>query len=53
VGKLKPKVYGDKVAIGGADDLPPIKTEDSGAAKLAAFLSDIAERSGTAGGAAE
>ena len=53
VGKLKPKVYGDKIAVGGADDLPPIKTEDSGAAKLAAFLSDIAERSGTAGGAAE
>ena len=25
-GKRKPKVYGDKVAIGGADDLPAIKT---------------------------
>ena len=24
--KLAPKIYGDKVAIGGADDLPPIKT---------------------------
>lgn len=54
-GKLRPKVYGDKVALGGADDLPPIKTEDTGAgvAKLAAFLSGIAERSGTAGGSAE
>jgi hypothetical protein len=25
-GKRKPKVYGDKVAIGGASDLPPIQT---------------------------
>lgn len=25
-GKLRPKVYGDKLAIGGADDLPPIST---------------------------
>lgn len=25
--KLKPRVYGDKVAIGGADDLPPIETK--------------------------
>lgn len=24
--KLRPRVYGDKLAIGGADDLPPIKT---------------------------
>lgn len=24
--KLRPKVYGDKLAIGGADDLPPIKS---------------------------
>lgn len=23
--KLRPRVYGDKIAIGGADDLPPIK----------------------------
>ena len=23
-GKLRPKVYGDKLALGGADDLPPI-----------------------------
>lgn len=50
-GKLKPKVYGDKVAIGGADDLPPIQTEDVGraAAKVADMLNAIAERSGTAG----
>lgn len=25
-GKLRPKVYGEKLAIGGADDLPPIRT---------------------------
>ena len=54
-GKLRPKVYGDKVAIGGADDLPPIQTEEvgSGAAKLLGFLNGIAERSGTAGDPAE
>lgn len=33
-GKLRPKVYGDKVAIGGADDLPAIKTEDTSASAL-------------------
>lgn len=27
-GKMKPKVYGDKIAVGGADDLPPIQSED-------------------------
>jgi hypothetical protein len=26
--KLKPKRYGDKVAVGGAEDLPPIQTAD-------------------------
>lgn len=36
-GKLRPKVYGDKLAIGGADDLPPIKTltDEQLAAKIA------------------
>lgn len=24
--KLKPKKYGDKIAVGGTDDLPPVKT---------------------------
>lgn len=28
-GKRKPKVYGDKLAIGGAADLPPIQTVDA------------------------
>jgi len=54
-GKLRPKVYGDKVAIGGADDLPAVKTEEvgAGAAKLLGFLNGIAERSGTSGGSSE
>lgn len=44
-GKLRPKVYGDKVAIGGADDLPPIKTEDVSAKELLrAHLDAIASR---------
>jgi hypothetical protein len=44
-GKLRPKVYGDKVAIGGADDLPPIKSEDvSGRALLKAHLDAITSR---------
>lgn len=43
-GKLRPKVYGDKVAIGGADDLPPVKTEDGGVAKLAAYLDAVSSR---------
>jgi len=27
LGKLKPKRYGDKMALGGADDLPPIQSK--------------------------
>lgn len=27
LGKLQPKKYGEKLALGGADDLPPIKTD--------------------------
>jgi len=27
LGKLKPKQYGDKMALGGADDLPPIQSK--------------------------
>lgn len=39
-GKLRPKVYGDKIAIGGADDLPPIKGMDDSAldARIAALM---------------
>jgi hypothetical protein len=48
-GKLRPKVYGDKVAIGGADDLPPIQTEDvSAKALLKAHLDAIASRTASA-----
>jgi hypothetical protein len=47
-GKLRPKVYGDKMAIGGADDLPPIQMS-SPADALRAKLDAIASR--TTGGA--
>ncbi|MEN9932976.1 MAG: hypothetical protein RIS17_1549 [Pseudomonadota bacterium] len=44
-GKLRPKVYGDKVAIGGATDLPPIQTQDMTAADvIAARLAAIKSR---------
>lgn len=44
-GKMRPKVYGDKIAIGGADDLPAIKTEDVSAKDLLrAHLDAIASR---------
>jgi hypothetical protein len=36
-GKLRPKVYGDKLAIGGADDLPPISTINPTALSAAAM----------------
>lgn len=29
LGKMKPKKYGDKLAIGGADDLPPVQTQST------------------------
>ena len=32
--KLKPKKYGDKIALGGDGDAPPIKTEDTGSSRL-------------------
>jgi hypothetical protein len=32
--KLKPKKYGDKIALGGDGDAPPIKTEDMGSTRL-------------------
>lgn len=35
--KLAPKVYGDKLAIGGADDLPPISTINPTALSAAAM----------------
>lgn len=42
--KLLPRVYGDKLAIGGADDLPPLKTMDD-----AALDAKIRELMGKAG----
>ena len=41
--KMLPKVYGDKLAIGGADDLPPIKTMDDEAlaARIAALQAKV------------
>ncbi len=32
--RMAPKKYGDKLAIGGADDLPPVQTEDRTAAEI-------------------
>lgn len=29
LGKMRPKKYGDKIAIGGAEDLPPVKTQST------------------------
>lgn len=45
--KMRPKVYGDKLAVGGDDSMPPIKTEENGAAaaKVLSLLERIAERS--------
>jgi len=50
-GKLRPKKYGDKIAVGGDKDMDPIQTEETGAgaAKILAALDTIAERSGTSG----
>lgn len=46
-GKLRPKKYGDRLAIGGDDDMDPIKTQEvgGGAAKVLAAIEAIAERS--------
>lgn len=46
-GVRKPKKYGNKIAIGGDDDMDPIKTQEvgGGAAKVLAALEAIAERS--------
>ncbi len=46
--KIAPRDYGDKVAIGGADDLPPIKTlsDKALAEKIAAKLALISGNEG-------
>lgn len=45
--KALPKVYGDKLAVGGDKDMDPIQTEEvgAGASKLSAFIETLAERS--------
>lgn len=48
-GKRKPKVYGDRVAIGGAEDMPAIKTETTVSDDVRAALDAIAGK--IAGGA--
>lgn len=44
IGKWLPKVYGDKLAVGGADDLPPIKT--MGDDQLQARIAELQKRLG-------
>ena len=48
-GKLRPKVYGEKIALGGADDLPPVKHEVSAVDIIKARVNAAAERLGTTG----
>jgi hypothetical protein len=36
-GKMNPRLYGDQLAIGGADDLPPVRVEGVEGAKRIAF----------------
>lgn len=52
--KLAPKKYGDKVAIGGADDLPPIQTTSltptQRAARIAAIMAKAAKAKNEAEG---
>jgi hypothetical protein len=49
--KMNPRRYGDKVAVGGAPDLGPIKTEGDGLSLLMAHLDAISSR--TTGSAAD
>jgi hypothetical protein len=39
--KLKPKKYGDKIAVGGDPDGVPIKTEDTGADKFLEIIRNM------------
>ena len=39
--KLKPKKYGDKLALGGDADAPPIKTEDTNANKFLDIIKNM------------
>lgn len=42
--KLKPKKYGEKVAVGGADDMPPIQTADMTDAEIARRIAFALQR---------
>ena len=46
--KLKPKKYGDKVAVGGAEDLPPIQTADMTPVETARRIAFILQQGVTA-----
>ena len=39
--KLKPKKYGDKIAVGGDPDGAPIKTEDTNADKFLEIIRNM------------
>lgn len=47
IGKWNARAYGDKLAIGGADDLPAIKTETRALDVIEGKLAGIATRIGT------
>lgn len=51
IGKWNARAYGDKVAVGGADDLPPVQIEDTGARdKLASLVARRLAATGPDGG---
>jgi hypothetical protein len=39
--KLKPKKYGDKLALGGDADAPPIKTEETSSGRLFEIIRNL------------
>lgn len=52
--RMSPKKYGEKLAIGGADDLPPVRNEDvTPSDKVKARLDEIEKRIGAVGGTAQ
>lgn len=48
--KLKPKKYGDKVAVGGAEDMPPIQTADMTDVEVARTLAFLLAKGANAQG---
>ena len=49
-GKLRPKVYGDKIAVGGADDLPAIKSDNATDRELAKAVAAMLTKAADANG---